>query len=59
MSVSLYVFIDDKLYYYVIPTDLHASKFYRQSKIHKPGFPLRGSLLRSLKIFNWDPESVY
>ena len=34
-------FIDNKLYYYLKPTDSPASRFYGQSKIHKPGVPIR------------------
>ena len=32
--------IDNKLYYYVKPTDLPAPRFYGQPKIHKPGVPI-------------------
>ena len=35
-------FINNKLYYYLKPTDLPASRFYGQPKIHKPGVPIRG-----------------
>ena len=44
-------FIDNKLYYYLKPTDSPAPRFYGQPKIHKPGVPIRpivsytGSLL--------------
>ena len=34
-------FIDNKLYYYLKPTDLPAPRFYGQPKIHKPGVPMR------------------
>ena len=34
-------FIDNKLYYYLKPTDSPAPRFYGQPKIHKPGFPIR------------------
>ena len=30
-------FIDNKLYYYLKPNDLHMPRFFRQTKIHKPG----------------------
>ena len=33
--------IDNKLYYYLKPTDSPAPRFYGQSKIHKPGVPIR------------------
>ena len=34
-------FIDNKLYYYLKPTDLPAPRFYGQPKIHKPGVFIR------------------
>ena len=34
-------FIDNKLYYYLKPTDSPAPRFYGQPKIHKPGIPIR------------------
>ena len=34
-------FIDNKLYYYLKPTDLPAPRFYGQTKIHKPRVPIR------------------
>ena len=34
-------FIDNKLYYYLKPTDSPAPRFYDQPKIHKPGVPIR------------------
>ena len=34
-------FIDNKLYYYLKPTDLPVPRFYGQSKIHKPRVPMR------------------
>ena len=34
-------FIDNKLYYYLKPTDSHAPWFYDQQKVHKPGVPIR------------------
>ena len=34
-------FIDNKLYYYIKPTDSPAPRFYGQPKIHKPGVPIR------------------
>ena len=34
-------FIDNKLYYYVKPNDPPAARFYGQTKIHKPGVPMR------------------
>ena len=34
-------FIDNKLYYYLNPTDLPAPRFYGQPKIHKPGVSIR------------------
>ena len=33
--------IDNKLYYYLKPTDSHAPRFYSQPNIHKPGVPIR------------------
>ena len=33
--------IDNKLYYYLKPTDSPAPRFYGQPKIHKPGAPIR------------------
>ena len=33
-------FIDNKLYYYLKPTDSRAPRFYAQPKIHKPGVPI-------------------
>ena len=38
-------FIDNKLYYYLKPTDSPAPKFYGQPKRHKPGVPIRSSVL--------------
>ena len=34
-------FIDNKLYYYLKPTDSPAPRFYGQPKLHKPGVPIR------------------
>ena len=34
-------FTDNKLYYYLKPTDSPAPRFYGQPKIHKPGVPIR------------------
>ena len=34
-------FIDNKLYYYLKPTDSPAPIFYGQPKTHKPGVPIR------------------
>ena len=34
-------FIDNKLYYYLKPTDSPAPRFHGQPKIHKPGVPMR------------------
>ena len=34
-------FIDNKLYYYLKPTDSPSPRFYGQPKIHKPGVPIR------------------
>ena len=34
-------FIDNKLYYYIKPTDSPVPRFYGQPKIHKPGVPIR------------------
>ena len=34
-------FIDNKLYYYLKPTDLPTPRFYGEPKIHKPGVPIR------------------
>ena len=34
-------FNDNKLYYYLKPTDSPAPRFYGQPKIHKPGVPIR------------------
>ena len=34
-------FTDNKLYYYLKPTDSPAPRFYGQPKIHKPGAPIR------------------
>ena len=34
------VFIDNKLYYYLKPTDLPVPRFYGQPKIHKPEVPV-------------------
>ena len=34
-------FIDNKIYYYLKPTDSSAPRFYGQPKIHKPGIPIR------------------
>ena len=34
-------FIDDKLYYYLKSTDSSAPRLYGQTKIHKPGVPIR------------------
>ena len=33
-------FIDNKLYYYLKPSDSSESRFYGQPKIHKPGIPM-------------------
>ena len=33
-------FIGNRLYYYLIPTDSPAPRFYGQPKIHKPGVPI-------------------
>ena len=34
-------FIDNKLCYYLKPSDSHAPRFCCQTKIHKPGVPIR------------------
>ena len=34
-------FIDNKLYYYLKPTDSPVPRFYGRPKIHKPGVPIR------------------
>ena len=34
-------FIDNKLYYYLKPTDSPVPRFYGQPTIHKPGVPIR------------------
>ena len=34
-------FIDNKLYYYLKPTDSPAPRCYSQPKTHKPGVPIR------------------
>ena len=34
-------FIDNKLFYYLKPTDSPAPRFHGQPKIHKPGIPIR------------------
>ena len=34
-------FIENKLYYYLKPTDSPAPRFYGQPKIHNPGVPIR------------------
>ena len=34
-------FTDNKLYYYLKPTDWPAPRFYGQPNIHKPGVPIR------------------
>ena len=50
-------FTDNKLYYYLKPTDSPAPRFYGQPKIRKPGVPIRpiisysGSPLYSLNKF--------
>ena len=50
-------FIDNKLHYYLKPTDSPAPRFYGQPKIHKPGVPIRpivsysGSLLHNLNKY--------
>ena len=50
-------FIDNKLCYYLKPTDSPAPRFYGQPKIHKPGVPIRpivsysGSLLHNLNKY--------
>ena len=50
-------FIDNKLYYYLKPTDLPVPRFYGQPKIHKPGVPISpivsytGSLLYNLNKY--------
>ena len=50
-------FIDNKLYYYLKPTDSPAPRFYGQPKMHKPGVPIRsivsysGSLLYNLNKY--------
>ena len=40
-------FNDNKLYYYLKPTDSPAPRFYGQPKIHKPGVPIRPIVLYS------------
>ena len=48
-------YIDNKLYYYLKPTDLPTPRLYGQLKIHKPGVPVcpivsySGSSLCNLK----------
>ena len=49
-------FTDNKLYYYLKPTDSPAPRFYGQPKIHKPRVPIRpasynGSLLYNLNKY--------
>ena len=34
-------FIDNKLYYYLKPTNLPVPRFYGQPKMHNPGIPIR------------------
>ena len=58
-------FIDNKLYYYLKPTDSPAPRFYGQPKIHKPGFHLRpivsysGSPLYNLKKYRANILKAY
>ena len=40
-------FIDNKLYYYLKPTDSPVPRFYGQPKIHKPGVPIRPTVSHS------------
>ena len=42
-------FIDNKLYYYLKPTDSPAPRFYRQPKMHKPGVPIH-PIVSKMKI---------
>ena len=43
-------FIDNKLYYYLKPTDSLPPNFYRQPKIHKPGVPIRPVFMLKMNI---------
>ena len=43
-------FIDNKLYYYLKPTDSPAPRFYGQPKIHKPGVPINMKNMLNIKI---------
>ena len=43
-------FIDNKLYYFLTPTDSPAPRFYGQPKIHKPGVPKHIMFLKMLKM---------
>ena len=58
-------FIDNKLYYYLKPTDSPAPRFYGQPKIHKPGVPIRpidsysGSPLYNLNKYIADILKTY
>ena len=58
-------FIDNKLHYYLKPTDSPAPRFYGQPKIHKPGVPIRpivsysGSRLYNLKKYIANVLQVY
>ena len=62
-------FIDNKLYYYLKPTDSPAPRFYGQPKIHRPGVPIcpivsySGSLLYNLmhppKVWERFVDDVY
>ena len=58
-------FTDNKLYYYLKPTDSSAPRFYGQPKIHKPGVPTRpivsysGSRLYNLKKYIANILKVY
>ena len=40
-------FIDNKLCYFLKPTDTHMPRFYGQPKLHKPGVPVRPIVLYS------------
>ena len=58
-------FVDNKLYYYLKPTDSPAPRFYGQTKIHKPGVPIRpivsysGSLLYNLNKYKANILKAY
>ena len=48
-------FIDNKLYYYLKPTDSSTPRFYGKPKIHKPGVPIRPIVSYSLfPLYNFN-----